>query len=221
MNARNSPDEIRIETVRLTFPVTFLCDDTLVPQALDDAADMISSDCPSEDLSVSGLDRLAEVGVTVFLRLVSKDNVECLTMLCLRYRRVCVELSDDRPSRLLLIEAVTSDYLRHGDTVADYAECKRRELRRSRISGTDNTDVRIVLVFLHEHDRLGFVGKLRTEMSACILVRLVLMKYGVNMELVEVCPLHQQRDYSCRFRRVVNVMEQIPHAVNDDKPDVG
>ena len=140
---RKSPDEIRIEAVRLTFPIAFLCDDTFVPQALDDATDMVSSDRPPEYLSVSGLDCLAKVGVVVLFRLIGEYDAECLAMLCLRYRRICVELSDGRSSRLRLIEAVTSDDFRQGNLVTDYMEGKRWELRRPRISGTNDTDVRI------------------------------------------------------------------------------
>ena len=45
---------------------------------------------------------------------------------------------------------------------------------------------------LNTHHRLGFVGKFGAKMSSRVVVRLILMKDGMQVELIPVGPLHQQ-----------------------------
>ena len=55
-------------------------------------------------------------------------------------------------------------------------------------------------------------------MASGIVVRLVLVKHGVDVYLPFVSPLHHFRDDGCRFARAVDVHNEVTQTVNDDKP---
>ena len=57
-------------------------------------------------------------------------------------------------------------------------------------------------------------------MPTGVVVRLVLVEDGVQVQLVLVRPLHQLGDDAGRLRRGVDVVDEVAHTVDDDKAEV-
>ena len=62
-------------------------------------------------------------------------------------------------------------------------------------------DVTVILVFLDLDNRFRFVVDFRADVSTGIFIAFVLVKDGVKMNLIFVCPLHKFGYYACGFTR--------------------
>ena len=96
---------------------------------------------------------------------------------------------------------------------------KRRERDIPDIDCLDSTYRIIVLVLLDTENGFGLIVDFGSDMSACVLIALVLMNDGVDVKIVFFRPIHQMVDYKSGFAGIVNVKHQVTDAVNDYQPD--
>ena len=119
-------------------------------------------------------------------------------------------------SRILVFEQVFVQQF--GQCFPVDAECERFEVHRPDMCCLDRTDVGVLLVLLHLQHCFGLVAKLRSDVSPCVLVPLVLMQYGVYVYVSFPRPCHQQGDYLRGLAGAVDVVHHIPYSVNDYQP---
>ena len=88
------------------------------------------------------------------------------------------------------------------------------------VHGRDGTCIPVEIVFGDLQHGFGFVVQLRSQMPARIVVALIQVQDGMDMDFTLVRPLHQLRNKVGRFAGAVDVVHQIADAVDHDQSEV-
>ena len=100
------------------------------------------------------------------------------------------------------------------------AEGERLKFHTADVHGFHHADVRICFVFFHQHNGFRLVVQFGAYMSAGVVVALVLVEDGVQVNLMLVRPLHEFRNDTSGFGWRIDVIDKVTHTVDDDQPKI-
>ena len=96
---------------------------------------------------------------------------------------------------------------------------KRGELLVSHVHRLYFADAVVLVVFADNQHRLCLVLQFRTNVTARVVVVLVQMEDGVDVEVIDACPCHEDGHHVCCFLAVVDVVHEVSQSIDDDKAD--
>ena len=86
--------------------------------------------------------------------------------------------------------------------------------------GFDHAYSLVLFIHLDLHNGLCFIVEFSTNVTTRMFVILVLMQYGMDVNLSVVRPLHEFGDDIGRFTGRIDVIQEITDAIYDDQSQI-
>ena len=149
---------------------------------------------------------------------IGKNGIQCWTMYIFWNLLVRIERSFDWSSGLLLFGQIGPYRFGHGFLV--YAESERFKLAVTDMDGFDHAYSLVLFVHFDLHDGFRFVVEFRADVTTGMLIILVLMQDGMDMDLPVIRPLHEFGDDVGGFAGGIDVVKEITNAIYDDQSQI-